>query len=484
MPFLLPRHQSSAPYSPLTPSAEGEEDGYFLPLPSPTPSSHRPSSSLSSSHTPSRPSLPSYSSSFPPSSPSLLPPTPLQAFFATHAPPPPTTKRGRTRWFFAAVLLALLSGLLYSAGQETVGVSVEAVKQGLGKVGEWGGGAWEAVSGASREGVAEEEEEETDEGEAPTELLLDEATSKEEQLLVEAEKEPVKEPPRKQRPPSRIHVNPIAPVEEEVDTSGPTIPIDTFPRPRRPPPDSTTKYIGFLPHSGFHNQRSALQNAFLLGAYLNRTVCVSFSLHFGTWTDSTRSRRLVPPVWIGWPTQTLFYDELVRSFSPPFLCVPLTPPQQQAWTDMVVMNPSSFGLPPHRSSDPLYLPAHYPSAVPAANFNTSTLPFSPATNRTQHWHDLGWKVRPDGYPITNLTAADCKSYSVECRHTYKDTFLAWDFLADLDKVGELVGVVDRWDIRERAIEGLLNVTKDDIVRSTLLFAGDSADTPLAGRLPR
>lgn len=27
----------------------------------------------------------------------------------------------------------------------------------------------------------------------------------------------------------------------------------------------------------------------------------------------------------------------------------------------------------------------------------------------------GFEMRADGYPITNLTAADCKSYSPECR---------------------------------------------------------------------
>ena len=160
---------------------------------------------------------------------------------------------------------------------------------------------------------------------------------------------------------------------------------------------------------------------------------------------------------------------------------------------MVVMNPSSFGLPPHSFSDPLYLPAHYESAIPSAHFNDS-LPPPPKTDKAQHWRDLGWEVRPDGYPITNLTAADCKSYSAECRHTYKDTFLAWDFLVELDKVKEVVGVIDRWDIRERALEGLLNVTKDDIVRSSFdspphvlrVSSRCSANltTLFTGRLPR
>ena len=273
MGFLLPRHSSDHmqhPYASLSPSAEVD---VFLPLPSPS-STHRPSSSLSSSHTLSAPSSPFYTA-FPPSSPTLRPSSPFQTFLTTHAPPPPTTKRGRTRWFYAAVLLALLSGLVYSAGQESVEVSVEKVKQGLGNVNEWGGGAWEAAVGWSRERGGEEGQDEEEVLEK--EVGLDKPLPKEE-LLVEVEKEsPVVEPPRKHKaPPSPacVHFKPAlsAPIEKIIDTSGPTIPISTFPRPRRPPPDSTTKYIGFLPHSGFHNQRSALQNAFLLGAYLNRTV--------------------------------------------------------------------------------------------------------------------------------------------------------------------------------------------------------------------
>ncbi|KAH7036899.1 hypothetical protein BKA57DRAFT_520779, partial [Linnemannia elongata] len=36
--------------------------------------------------------------------------------------------------------------------------------------------------------------------------------------------------------------------------------------------DPTTKYITFLPHSGFHNQRTELENALLLARLLNRTL--------------------------------------------------------------------------------------------------------------------------------------------------------------------------------------------------------------------
>jgi len=42
--------------------------------------------------------------------------------------------------------------------------------------------------------------------------------------------------------------------------------------------------------------------------------------------------------------------------------------------------------------------------------------------------------------------------------------LSYDFVVDLEKVREVgVEVVDRWDMRERAIEGLLGVEEKDIV---------------------
>lgn len=48
--------------------------------------------------------------------------------------------------------------------------------------------------------------------------------------------------------------------------------ISTFPRTRVPSGDSSERFLGYLPHSGFHNQRMELQNALLLGKLLNRTV--------------------------------------------------------------------------------------------------------------------------------------------------------------------------------------------------------------------
>lgn len=66
---------------------------------------------------------------------------------------------------------------------------------------------------------------------------------------------------------------PPAPSLPAVENAKEPIQVSILPKPRLPPSrDDGTKYIGFLPHSGFHNQRSALQNAFMLGAILNRTV--------------------------------------------------------------------------------------------------------------------------------------------------------------------------------------------------------------------
>jgi len=65
----------------------------------------------------------------------------------------------------------------------------------------------------------------------------------------------------------------IVPKEEEEATDTGPIRISTLPLPRLPPTDSSeARYLGYLPHSGYHNQRIAFQNALLLGKLLNRTV--------------------------------------------------------------------------------------------------------------------------------------------------------------------------------------------------------------------
>ncbi|KAM0749365.1 hypothetical protein T439DRAFT_363921 [Meredithblackwellia eburnea MCA 4105] len=235
--------------------------------------------------------------------------------------------------------------------------------------------------------------------------------------------------------------------------------------------DDDEKFMGFLPHSGFHNQRLALQNAFMLGYLLNRTV-------------------LLPPVWIGWPTPTEYYDTLVRffpltSFLPPLSFFYLTqtnpqlippPPhqlQQKSWTSILLTTPHSFGLLPGPSSSPLNFPnPSYPSTTttypslsptPEEEEQSRQTALVQSQRARDKWRALGWDVRPDGFPVTNLTERECRSYSPECRHTYRDSFLGWGALVDLDKVRELgVRTRERWDVRERAVQTLLGVGEDEV----------------------
>lgn len=57
-----------------------------------------------------------------------------------------------------------------------------------------------------------------------------------------------------------------------LDASG-RLTLDVWPKqqPQRTI-DADEKFLGYLPHSGFHNQRMALQNAMVLATYLNRTL--------------------------------------------------------------------------------------------------------------------------------------------------------------------------------------------------------------------
>ncbi|KAF9378986.1 hypothetical protein CPC16_011018 [Podila verticillata] len=61
----------------------------------------------------------------------------------------------------------------------------------------------------------------------------------------------------------------------------------------RPSFDPSERYLAYLPHSGFHNQRITLENALLLAKYLNRTL-------------------LVPPVFLGPATEWRLFDILHR----------------------------------------------------------------------------------------------------------------------------------------------------------------------------
>ncbi|GAA6006596.1 hypothetical protein JCM10207_004988 [Rhodosporidiobolus poonsookiae] len=212
--------------------------------------------------------------------------------------------------------------------------------------------------------------------------------------------------------------------------------ISALPAPRRPLDDPDAKYLGFLPHSGYHNQRTALQNALLLGKLLNRTV-------------------LLPPVWIGWPVPTQYYAELRRT-----------------WLDVMLTSSTAFNISTLTNTSSLNAPADYRSSTAdfacpwcyADNAHSMAEQQASAERKKAKYLAQGWQIRPDGYPIVpGMDLSQCKSYAPECRASWTDTFLAWDALVDLDRLDEVgVKVVDRWDLRERALEDLLDVTEDDV----------------------
>lgn len=142
----------------------------------------------------------------------------------------------------------------------------------------------------------------------------------------------------------------------------------------------------------------------------------------------------------------------------------------------MLLNPSSFNITTLTSSSPLNEPGTFASSTsfPCSNCDADDaelLAHREAFNKAkkEKYVEMGYVVREDGYPIVpGLDASSCKSYSAECRFTYQDTFLAWDFLVDIDRATEVgVNVVDRWDMREKAVEGLLGIGPEEVVRSSL-----------------
>lgn len=163
---------------------------------------------------------------------------------------------------------------------------------------------------------------------------------------------------------------------------------------------------------------------------------------------------------MGWPTPWNYYTFL-----------------QETWNQAVLINEASFGIHPQfddplaEAHSPLFAPANFTSTheeypLPGSDISdvtfTERIAEAKAHNKAK-WEKLGYQVRPDGFPVTELTAKECKSYSPECRHTYKDTFLSWDSLVDLEKVSGDVKLVDRWDMREKALQELLGLTPEDFV---------------------
>ncbi|KAK4702707.1 hypothetical protein P7C70_g3519, partial [Phenoliferia sp. Uapishka_3] len=411
---LLPSYANAAQYTPSSPSFR---DQYSPSLYSSTPSS---SAFFLSSPSPSSSAFPSpaLSGKFGPFSPAPAPPAQ-----GTHL----LRQLYKTRLVVVSLVLVGVAVVGLVTGKATgSGGAVAGVKA---KVGGWGAWSWDKVENGQLGIFGEAESKEASEHD---DVMSKPAGNSEELTPVAAVGT------KKLKNESNSGQTDTKESEDAIDRTGATIAIKALPLPHRPlADDEGVKYIGFLPHSGFHNQRIALQNAFLLGTILNRTV-------------------LVPPVWIGWPVAERFYDRL-----------------QAAWTDNVLTSPHSFGLDPPAPNSPLNFPGPYPSDFHQhPEYNSTDIDRILAEREAERlrvykfeeakWAKKGFKVRPDGVPITNLTADDCKSYGAECRHTYKDTFIAWDFLVDLEKVKQEVPVVDRWDMRERVIEELLNIEPNDV----------------------
>ncbi|KAL7340940.1 hypothetical protein BJY59DRAFT_112990 [Rhodotorula toruloides] len=348
-----------------------------------------------------------YSQPGTPLSPSLRADGRPQTGFFDNLPIPPTAKRARGKtWIVAGATTCFLLLLAFSlhvrsddAGPEKPQGVVLAVHDELSKLKDWAGSLTSGRTGSASGAAADDEE-----GARTAVIGSALSTSKDEFVDDDAV--------------SEIRIKPL-------------------PRPRLPNlEDREERYLGFLPHSGYHNQRIALQNALLLGKLLNRTV-------------------LVPPIWIGWPTPTQYYADL-----------------RQSWLNIMLSTPSSFNISTLTSSSPLNEPASFPSTLTSfpcptcVADNATHLALVSAANERKlaKWREKGYEVRPDGFPIVpGLGEKDCKSYSPECRFTYKDTFLAWDWLVDLEKAREEgVRLVDRWDMRERAVMDLLEVKQDDV----------------------
>lgn len=139
----------------------------------------------------------------------------------------------------------------------------------------------------------------------------------------------------------------------------------------------------------------------------------------------------------------------------------------------MLSTPQSFDLPDLAADSTLNVPADSPSSrqdfpCPTCDADDPSLAAQQKEKEAEtraRWEAMGYEVRPDGFPIVpGLTAEDCKSYSPECRFTYRDTFLGWDFLVDLEKARSIgVDIASRWDVRERALLQSLNLRGDDLV---------------------
>lgn len=158
---------------------------------------------------------------------------------------------------------------------------------------------------------------------------------------------------------------------------------------------ASERFLSYMPHSGYHNQRIELSNALSLAKMLNRTL-------------------LLPPVWIGWPVVTQPYSQL-----------------QSTWDKVMAAHTESF------------------------------------KERHNEHHRLHKRQSNDSQD-KQLTEEECKSYAKECKSTYKDTFVAWRFLTNIEKARDRLSIVDRFNMTEAFAREKAGVQSDDDVVSRSL----------------
>lgn len=71
-----------------------------------------------------------------------------------------------------------------------------------------------------------------------------------------------------QQPSLAVSSNTTLPIPDEDVTNQ----VSVWPRETKRRSDPSERYLGYLPHSGFHNQRVQLQNAMVLAVEMNRTL--------------------------------------------------------------------------------------------------------------------------------------------------------------------------------------------------------------------
>lgn len=163
--------------------------------------------------------------------------------------------------------------------------------------------------------------------------------------------------------------------------------------------DDDTKYLGYVPHSGLNNQRSALENGWHIAHLLNRTL-------------------LVPPMWLGPPDSPPSYRKM-----------------QSRWNRFTNLHASEFNLTGH---------------------STDARPDFDRLKSSAALHTRADVDEEDGQE-----PACHNSHSYECRRAEDEHVASWNWFAGHQ--GELEASKSRWNMSEAAIQDLVGGNASDVV---------------------